>query len=114
MGQVYYTGQRLPTGENRVLRIHDQDAIDLDPCFDLRKHSPTGFEWGYAGSGPGQLALAILVDYLGNDSAALALYQRFKRETIAKIESDSWVITSSQLKKFVRDNYMEDLFDAQV
>ena len=28
--------------------------------LDLFNHSPTGFEWGYAGSGPVQLALAIL------------------------------------------------------
>jgi len=27
---------------------------------DLFNHSPTGFEWGYGGSGPAQLALAIL------------------------------------------------------
>ena len=32
----------------------------LDPRYDLRNHSPTGFAWGYGGSGPSQLALAIL------------------------------------------------------
>lgn len=31
----------------------------LDPRFDLRFHSPDGFEWGYGGSGPAQLALAL-------------------------------------------------------
>jgi len=28
------------------------------PRSDLRNHSPNGFEWGYSGSGPAQLALA--------------------------------------------------------
>ena len=31
----------------------------LNPRLDLYNHSPTGFEWGYCGSGPAQLALAI-------------------------------------------------------
>ena len=32
----------------------------LNPRFDLWNHSPSGFEWGYGGSGPAQLALAKL------------------------------------------------------
>ena len=27
-------------------------------------HSPTGFSWGYGGSGPADLSLSILADYL--------------------------------------------------
>ena len=30
--------------------------------LDLFNHSPTGFEWGYGGSGLAQLALAILAE----------------------------------------------------
>ena len=48
----------------------------LDPRFDLWNHSPTGFEWGYAGSGPAQLALALLADHLADDQEALEFYQR--------------------------------------
>lgn len=29
------------------------------------KHSPSGFSWGYAGSGPSELARCILIDHLG-------------------------------------------------
>lgn len=36
------------------------DNRSLNPRLDLFNHSPTGFEWGYGGSGPAQLALAIL------------------------------------------------------
>jgi hypothetical protein len=32
---------------------------------DIRNHSPDGFNWGYGGSGPSQLALAILADHFG-------------------------------------------------
>jgi len=34
------------------------DGVPLNPRLDLYNHSPTGFEWGYGGSGPAQLALA--------------------------------------------------------
>jgi hypothetical protein len=30
------------------------------------KHSPTGFSWGYAGSGPSELARCLLIDALGD------------------------------------------------
>lgn len=60
----------------------------LDPRLDLANHSPSGFEWGYAGSGPAQLALAILADALGDDGRALQLYQRFKSEVVAQMPAD--------------------------
>src|SRR5262245_1194599 len=41
---------------------NDAATRDLPARLDLRSHSPTGFEWGYGGSGPAQLALALLAD----------------------------------------------------
>lgn len=60
----------------------------LDPRFDLANHSPTGFAWGYGGSGPAQLALALLADALADDERALAFYQEFKQRFVAKLASD--------------------------
>lgn len=57
----------------------------LDARRDLRNHSPTGFAWGYAGSGPAQLALAILADAINDDAIAVAYYQDFKDDVIAKL-----------------------------
>jgi len=54
----------------------------LPSRLDLVHHSPTGFEWGYNGSGPAQLALALLADALGED-LALKCYQDFKSAVIA-------------------------------
>lgn len=39
----------------------DGEHVPLEPSLAIRKKSPTGFEWGYAGSGPAQSALAILM-----------------------------------------------------
>ena len=54
-------------------------ARPLELCLDLFNHSPTGFEWGYRGSGPAQLALAILADHLGEDAAAVRRLPRRPR-----------------------------------
>ena len=35
--------------------------LDPKPSQRAYNHSPDGFNWGYAGSGPAQLALAILL-----------------------------------------------------
>jgi len=36
------------------------------PLRHISKHSPTGFAWGYAGSGPAELARCLLIDALGD------------------------------------------------
>ena len=71
----------------------------LNPRRDLRNHSPTGFEWGYCGSGPAQLALAILADHLGDDELTLDFYQRFKWAVIAELPKRGWALTSAQIEE---------------
>lgn len=60
------------------------DGKKLDPAKSQKvyNHSPTGFSWGYAGSGPAQLALAILLE-LTDKATAQRNYQRFKFDVIA-------------------------------
>lgn len=61
------------------------------PLPHIVRHSPTGFEMGYCGSGPADLALSILVHYFqqfGRSRAeairlAEPLYQEFKLQFIA-------------------------------
>lgn len=80
----------------------DNYVLEPDASLKLRNHSPTGFNWGYAGSGPAQLALAILLDYFGNPDMALAHYQRFKETHIATLPVDEeWEINSQDIDRFV-------------
>ena len=74
----------------------------LDPRLDLYNHSPTGFEWGYCGSGPAQLALAILADHLADDQEALNLYQRFKWAVIAGLPRKRWTLTSHDIDQAIQ------------
>jgi hypothetical protein len=68
----------------------------LDPRYDLRRLSATGFEWTYEGAGPAQLALALLADHLGDDARALALYERFMRAIVAELDN-SWELSSADI-----------------
>ena len=71
------------------------DGRPLNPRLDLYNHSPTGFEWGYCGSGPAQFALAILADHLADDRQALDVYQRFKWAVIVELpRKQGWTLTS--------------------
>jgi hypothetical protein len=65
------------------------DGTALNPRTDIYNHSPTGFNWGYAGSGPAQLALAIMVNEYGEDLTKHPIhYQDFKRDFIEPLDSD--------------------------
>lgn len=55
----------------------DQREISPDRSQKVYNHSPDVFEWGYGGSGPSQLALAILLEVTGDDGRALNLYHDF-------------------------------------
>src|SRR5215472_12515686 len=72
------------------------DGEKLPPRFDLKRLSPTGFEWTYEGAGPAQLALALLADHLGDDARALALYEKFMRAVVAELDN-SWELTSADI-----------------
>jgi hypothetical protein len=73
------------------------DGRPLHPRRDLWDHSPSGFEWGYQGSGPAQLALALMADHFADDDLALALYQEFKRTIVSHLPAAGWVLTTTDL-----------------
>lgn len=75
------------------------NGTPLNPRLDLYNHSPTGFEWGYGGSGPSQLALALLADHFGDSAQALEKYQDFKWSIVAGMPYDGWTLTSLEIEQ---------------
>lgn len=74
----------------------------LPPRLELRNHSPSGFDWGYGGSGPAQLALALVADVLDDDSEAVKLHQEFKWQFVAGLARDeTWEITEDQIQEML-------------
>jgi hypothetical protein len=91
--QKRYEGRR---SDGQVFVTVNGDA--LNPRFDLSSHSPDGFEWGYAGSGPAQLALALLADCLDDEQEALEWYQDFKSAVVAGLPREGWTLTDEEIR----------------
>jgi hypothetical protein len=90
-----YAGVRTDAG---ITVAREDDAGKVFPLklrHDLRMHAD-GFEWGYAGGGPAQLALAILSDVVGADEASVC-YQRFKFEVVAKLPKERWELSREEV-----------------
>lgn len=86
-----YVGTIAENGD----RIVTVDGQPLPPRHDVANHSPTGFAWGYPGSGPSQLALALCMNALDGDiDRAHGIYQWFKWRIIAHLnEERGWELT---------------------
>ena len=91
-----YSGIRK--GHTIVVTVDD---APLDPRLDLWPHSPTGFEWGYGGAGPSQLALALVADCCQDEKFAVEIHQEFKEAVVAKLPRQSWTLTDSQIRKAI-------------
>jgi Family of unknown function (DUF6166) len=100
-----YIGKIVNDGEIKdvdriVTRAGEKEPIN--PRYDLVNHSPTGFCWGYGGSGPAQLALAILADYLKDDQRALSLYMEFKFMVITRLPMDEdFTLTDREIENAI-------------
>jgi len=77
-------------GITRAVIINDE-VIDPARSQRVLRHSPDGFNWGYAGSGPAQLALAILLTVMP-EKEAVAYHQDFKSIVIGALPSDGFKI----------------------
>ncbi len=68
----------------------DSDALgkgERHPVTHRVHHSPDGFEYGYSGSGPSDLARSILWDYLEAEPDP-AMYIAFREDFIAGLNPD--------------------------
>lgn len=91
-----------------VIIVHNGEQLGkLDPRLEDVNHSPTGFAWSYGGSGPAQLAFAVLYDHTHDRAIARNLYQRFKWEVIAALERGPFVLTSDGINKWLSEQSNE-------
>jgi uncharacterized protein DUF6166 len=72
------------------------DGAPLDPCLDVMEFTKNGFEWSYEGPEPRQLALALLVDHLGDNAVAMAAAEPFMRTVVANFGNE-WEMTSDDI-----------------
>lgn len=84
---------------NRAVYLNGE-LLNPEKSLKLRNHSPNGFNWGYGGSGPSQLSLAVLLEMLPEEKA-LELYQEFKWAIIAHLTQESFSVRV-HIQKFLK------------
>lgn len=103
-----YTVRRVSVGIVKLFRREDQDPenkeqeITPERSLSLRLHSPDGFGFGYTGSGPAQLALAILLDvFKGDVPLVLDNYQAFKVDKVSSWKLQEAEITEREIYRWL-------------
>lgn len=86
-----YVGDRTIDGVKVTV-----DGVPLNPRTDITEYSKNGFEWSYEGPEPRQLALALLVDHLGEAEAAKRVVEPFMRNVVANFGNE-WEMTSADI-----------------
>ena len=93
-----YEGRR--TIDGLVVTV---DGKRLDEQYEVKRYTKYGFEWTYEGESPQQLALAILVDYLGDKEKALRLSESFMKSIVANLDND-WILKSDHIESALKKN----------
>ena len=91
-----YEGQRTIDGLKVTV-----DGRKLDEHYEVKRFTKYGFEWTYEGESPRQLALAILVDYLGDKDRAIRLSEPFMKSIVANLDND-WVLKGDEIDRAVK------------
>lgn len=109
--------------EERPATVFARDDRGPKPLAHHLRHSPTGFNWGYGGSGPAELARCILLDAFGvrecpaadGDECQCASswvepsYQAFKSDTIAKlVQDEDWKLLQQDVIDWDFDYLRQD------
>jgi len=97
---IHYRGYRHTGGQGHQLVTKADDLLDPTPSQKIWNHSPGGLNWGYGGSGPAQLALALLYDVTKDKDIAVRLHQEFKRDYVATW-GDTWEVTDVYIQGWI-------------
>jgi hypothetical protein len=93
-----YAGSR--TIDGLVVTV---DGQRLTEHYEVKRFTKYGFEWTYEGESPQQLALAILVDYLGDSARAIRLSEPFMKAIVANLDND-WALRGEEIDAFLRED----------
>lgn len=71
------------------------DGEPLPHRSDLSGNATSAFDWGFVGTG--QLSVALLSDFLGDDPKAKAMCDAFEKKVVAQLPHRSWTLTGQNL-----------------
>ena len=82
--------------------------VELPLRYDIFAESKNGFDWGYTGSAPKQLAFSILCQ-VSNENIAKSNAIQFSNEIIKTLNSRDWILNASDVIKWIEKNNQEEL-----
>lgn len=88
--------------ETRQIFINGKE-LSSSRSLKIRNHSPDGFSWGYSGSGPAQLALAILLNFCYRDFAE-DYYQKFKFDIVSALPRSDFELDILKVKNWILEH----------
>lgn len=97
----YYGFHTGKPGPQKVM-VKQEDGVETELVHVIR-HSPDGFNFGYNGSGPSDLALSILFDVLNDYTQANHLYIQFREAFVSSWKS-CFSITEQQVLDWVAEH----------
>ena len=83
-----------------IVCSRNENGIHTNVPRRIVNHSPDGFEWGYGGSGPADLALNILSIFVGQEEA-WRYHQDFKWAFIATMPHEGGVIKREDILNWI-------------
>lgn len=113
-----------------IVSVENQDGSGKFGLPHISIHSPSGFEFGYGGSGPADLAIAILAHHFGESKAQVQAYwyrplgdenakskaidyhQEFKRQVVANWPRETGgQITTEEINSIIATILEKEVFD---
>lgn len=118
-----YIGTRAGTNHGQLNVIvrklaQDESALSEKPLYHVVRHSPDGFECGYAGNGPLDLALSILADHFVEEHGkiesadfhemdydkshpAILRYHQFMQAFVSRLDYDHFLVNTRQIDEWL-------------
>lgn len=84
-----------------ILKRDDDNNVTANVEHRWKAHSPPGFEFGYGGSGPADLALNILLKFGLSRERAWSLHQDFKWAFVAKVPRRGGTIKAQDISDWI-------------
>lgn len=113
MASKVYRGSRDESGTAEVFVEEWIDGrLRIKKLRHVGSKSPTGFEWGYAGSGPADLANSILSDVLEVSGVSPRMYQKFKFDVVVDLKRDGFQLPAEQVQKWLQERWATMEHDA--
>jgi hypothetical protein len=92
MSDIFFNGLGWATPKSSVFVVKNDKRMLLPMTTHARLLSPTGYNWGYGGSGPRALAHSVLSYVIGIHFAD-KLFEQFEQDIIKKLPMDTnWMM----------------------